>query len=245
VLCVGVGGSCRGWLPLQVPEFSRERRTLIFDYPGVGESEAVDAPFTTADLADTTVALLDALGVERADVLGSFMGGMVAQELALRHPERVERLALVGTYARPDAKRVTLLRQWQDLARMNAPLEMFVRERILWTLQDETLEQKDLIESMVDFHSRDGAPLTAAVFVRQCEACIGHDTLDRLRDVRQRTLVLCGGNDQLTPPKFHRQLADEIPNAQLVTLSYGGHAVMVESAESFNRTVAQFLADER
>jgi pimeloyl-ACP methyl ester carboxylesterase len=245
VLCMGVGGSCRGWLPLQVPEFSQHRPTLIFDYPGVGRSEAGEEQFTTASLADTTVALLDALQIERADVLGPFMGGMVAQELSLRHPERLERLVLVGTYARPDAKRRTLLQQWQALARMGAPTEVMVRERILWTLQDETLEQQDLIESMVEFFSRDGAPLTPDVFVRQCEACMTHDTLDRLHEIRHRTLVICGRNDQLTPSRFHRQLADEIPDAQLVTISYGGHIVMAESAEPFNRTVLQFLSEDR
>ncbi len=96
VLAMGIGGSCRGWLPLQVPEFSKHRTTLIFDYPGVGGSEAGEAAFSTGDLADTLAALLDALSIEKADVLGPFMGGMVAQELALRHPQRVDRLVLVG-----------------------------------------------------------------------------------------------------------------------------------------------------
>jgi pimeloyl-ACP methyl ester carboxylesterase len=242
---MGVGGSCRGWLPLQVPEFSQQRPTLIFDYPSVGRSDAGDDDFTTASLADTTVALLDALEIECADVLGPFMGGMVAQEMSLRHPERVERLVLVGTYARPDAKRRTLLQQWQALARMGAPIDVMVRERLLWTLQDETLEQQDLIESMIEFFSRDGAPLTEDVFVRQCEACLLHDTLDRLHEIRHPTLVICGRNDQLTPSAFHRQLADGIPDARLVTISYGGHIVMAESAEPFNRTVLQFLAEDR
>jgi len=242
---MGVGGSCRGWLPLQVPEFSKDRPTLIFDYPGVGGSEASEGAFTTADLADTTAGLLDALEIECADVLGPFMGGMVAQELALRHPDRVGRLVLVGTYARPDAKRITLLRQWQDLARMDAPVEIMVRERILWTLQDETLEQKDLIDSMIEFFTRDEAPLTTDVFVRQCDACIGHDTLDRLHNIDQRALVLCGRQDQLTPAKFHRQIADELPNAHLVTVNYGAHVVMAESAEAFNQSVLQFLQEDR
>src|SRR3990172_7114579 len=92
---------------------------------------------------------------ERPDVLGAFRGGMVAQELALRHPARVERLVLVGTYARPDAKRRLLLEHWRDLAREGAPLRALVRERLLWTLQDETLEQQDLIDSMVGFVCRD------------------------------------------------------------------------------------------
>jgi pimeloyl-ACP methyl ester carboxylesterase len=245
LLIMGMGGSCRGWLPLQVPEFQKTRRTLIYDHRGVGGSDDPGGPFSTADLAADAAALLDALGIERADVLGAFMGGMVAQELALRHPARVDRLVLVGTWARPDAKRRLLLEHWGDLARADAPLAVTIRERLLWTLADETLEQKDLIEGMVAFITRDGAPLASDVFARQCDACLGHDAGDRLRAIRARTLVVCGRHDALTPPKFSRELADEIPDAHLVTLPNAGHVVMVESAERFNRLVPHFLDDER
>jgi pimeloyl-ACP methyl ester carboxylesterase len=242
-LAMGIGGSCRGWLPIQVPELSRHRRTLIFDYPGVGNSESDDGAFGTEDLADTLAGLLDALAIERAAVLGAFMGGMVAQQLALRHAERVERLVLVGTYARPDAKRRMLLTHWRELARQGVPLDVLVRDRLLWTAQEETIEQTDLIEQMIAFFSRDGAPLSAELFARQCDACLAHDTLDRLHEIRRPTLVVCGRNDALTPPKFHRQLADEIPGARLVTFAYGAHLVMVEAAEAFNRAVIEFVED--
>ena len=120
-----------------------------------------------------------------------------------------------------------------------------IRERLLWTLQDDTLEQTDLIEAMVEFFTRDGAPLSDDVFARQCDACRKHDSADHLRQIRARTLVLCGRHDQLTPPKFHRELADEIPDATLVTIAYGGHLVMAESAERFNHAVLQFLEEGR
>lgn len=243
LLAMGIGGSCRGWLALQVPELSRQRRVLIFDYPGVGNSEGDDAPFGTRELAGRVAGLLDALEIARADVLGAFMGGMVAQELALGHAPRVGRLVLVGTYARPDAKRRMLLTHWRELARLGAPLELLVRDRLLWTAQDATIEQSDLIEQMIAFFRRDGAPLSAELFARQCDACLGHDTLDRLHRIAQPTLVLCGRHDALTPPAFHRQLADEIPDARLVTFAYGAHLVMVESAEAFNRAVLDFVGE--
>ena len=245
LLVMGTGGSCRGWLALQVPEFSESRRTIIYDHPGVGGSEDRGGPFSTSDLAESAAGLLDSLEIESADVLGVFMGGMVAQELALRHAERVERLVLSGTFARADAKRRLILQQWRDLARSGASIEIMVRERLLWTLQDETLEQTDLIDQMVRFFTRDGAPMTEDVFARQCDACLAHDTADRLREISQRTLVICGRHDRLTPPRIHRQLADEIPDAELVTIDYGAHLVMAESAQRFNATVLHFLADGR
>jgi 3-oxoadipate enol-lactonase len=245
VLIMGMGGSCRGWLPLQVPEYAQTRRVVIFDHRGAGGSEDPGGAFSIADFADDTVGLLDALRIERADVLGVFMGGMIAQELALRSPDRIGRIVLSGTYARPDAKRRMLLEHWRDLARSGASIDALVRERLLWTLQDETLEQTDLIDAMIRFFTRDGAPLTEDVFARQCEACLDHDTADRLREIPHPVLVLCGRHDRLTPPAFHRELADEIPNASLVTIGYGAHLVMAESAEQFNHIVVQFLNDER
>ena len=245
LLAIGIGGSCRGWLPLQVPEFSRERATLIFDYPGVGGSEPQEGPFTTADLADTAAALLDALDLPRADVGGAFMGGMVAQELALRHPQRVERLVLLGSYARADAKRRLLLEQWRELARADVPLSAMVRDRLLWTAHDDTIAQTDLIESMIEFFTRDGAPLSADLFARQCDACLGHDTLSRLPEITQPTLILCGADDLLTPPKLHRELAAGIRHSRLVVVPGAAHLVMVEAAPIWNRTVMQFLAEGR
>jgi pimeloyl-ACP methyl ester carboxylesterase len=168
---------------------------------------------------------------------------MTAQQLALRHPERVEKLILVGTYARPDAKRRLLLEKWREMAQHELGPGVMVRERLLWTLRDETLEQSDLVDAMASSFPGGGLPIDSGVFMRQCDACLGHDTADRLREIRQPTLVICGRHDQLTPPKFHRELADEIPNAHLMTLSSGAHLVMAECAQQLNEAVLRFLAE--
>jgi 3-oxoadipate enol-lactonase len=244
LLLNGIGGSCRGWLPLQVPELSKSRSVLIFDHRGVGESDDRAGPFTTADLADDTATLLDTLEIETADVLGAFMGGMAAQELAIRRPSLVRRLVLVGSYARPDAKRRMLLEDWAALSLAGVDALNMLRERLVWTLTDETLEQTDLIETMLDFFLKQDTPVPSELFVRQCQACLAHDTSDRLADVGCPTLILCGRQDQLTPPKLHHALAEAIPNSRLVVLDFGAHLVMAESAIRFNQTVLQFL-DER
>ena len=244
VLLMTLGGSCRGWLPFHVPVFSRTRPVVIFDNRGAGNSEDPGGNFAITDLANDTVGLLDALDIEQADLLGAFMGGMTAQEVALQHPDRVRRLILSGTYARPDAKRRMLLEDWADLAESGVPLEKMSRKRLLWTLQDETLEQRDLIDSMLEFFAREDVPVSADVFARQCRACINHDTLERLPQIEHPTLIVCGRHDQLTPTKFHHTLAQGIPNARLVTIRFGAHLVMVESVERFNQSVLQFL-DEK
>ena len=243
VLVMGMAGSCQGWHPLQVPELSARHRLVLYDNRGIGQSEDPGGPFTTADLADDLDGLLEALEIPRAHVLGVFLGGMTAQQLALRHPERVDRLVLVGTYARPDAKRRLLLEKWREMARHGTTVEIFTRERLLWTLRDETLEQSDLIEAMSrSFPDREPL-IDGDLMARQCEACLAHDSYDRLREIGHPTLVLCGSQDQLTPAKFSRELADELPNGHLVTLPWGAHLVMAECAQEFNRTVLHFLEE--
>lgn len=241
VLLNGIGGSCRGWKALQVPELAKGRQVLIFDHRGVGESTDPGGSFRTTDLADDTAALLDTLEIERADVLGAFMGGMVSQELALRSPERVRRLILVGCYAKPDAKRRMLLEDWAAVAVAGVGMESMLRKRLLWTLCEETLEQTDLIETMLDFFLKEDMPVPRDLFVRQCEACLRHDASERLHEITAPTLILCGRQDQLTPPKFHRQLSDAIPKSRLVVIDFGAHLVMAESAVRFNQIVSQFL----
>jgi pimeloyl-ACP methyl ester carboxylesterase len=243
LLVTGIGGSCRGWLALQVPEFAERHRTVIYDHRGVGESSDPGGPYSTADLADDVARLFDALGLERAHVLGAFLGGMVAQELALRHPGRVERLVLVGTWARPDAKRRMLVEKWKAMVGHGLPLAVVAQERMLWTLSDETLEQTDLIHPMMQGFLRDRFPMTDDTFVRQCDACLGHDALDRLAEIAPPTLVVCGQQDNLTPPKLARELAAGIPDSHLVTIPNAAHLVMAEAAKRFNQVVLQFLED--
>lgn len=244
VLVMGMAGSCKGWLALQVPELAPHHRTLIFDHRGVGESEDVPGPFTTADLADDLAGLLDALKIGRAHVLGAFLGGMAAQEFALRHPDRLERLVLAGTWARADAKRRMLLEKWKAQAQAGVSAEVFVKERLLWTLADETLEQQDLVQAMAESFPGGGIPIATDLFVRQCDAALRHDTLDRLHQIHHHALLLCGRQDQLTPPRLHREMADELPHGRLVTLSYGAHLILAESARRFNQTVLAFLAGD-
>lgn len=241
VLLNGIGGSCRGWLPLQVPEFSKTRSLLLLDHRGVGESSDTGKPFTTADLAEDVADVLDQLEIERADVLGAFMGGMIAQELALRHPRLVHKLVLVGCYVRPDAKRRMLLEDWAALATSGVPSETLQRNRLVWTLHEETLEQTDLIETMLDFFLKQDQPVGSELFARQCQACILHDTTGRLHDIQCPTMIVCGRQDQLTPPKLHRELADAIPGSRYVVIDFGAHLVMVESVVRFNELVRHFL----
>ena len=241
VLIMGMGGTCQGWLVLQVPDLSLARRNVIFDNRGTGRSTDPGGEFSARDLANDTRALLDCLGIERAHVLGIFLGGLVAQELALAWPERVQSLVLVGSFAALDAKRRTLLEVWKAEAECGLPPEVRVQGRLIWTLHEDTMEQQDLVEAMTRFFLQDSTPLADKVFTRQIDACIEHDTRARLHGLRVPTLVVSGEQDLLTPPRLTRELANAIPGARLVLMPAVGHLAPAEAAPRFNRLVGRFL----
>ena len=151
---------------------------------------------------------------------------------------------LVGTYARADAKRRLVLDLWKSMVELHVPAGLRIKKRLIWTLGDATMEQEDLIEAMWRFYLRDDAPMDDKVFVRQAEACMAHDALDRLVEITAPTLVVCGEGDILTPPPLARQLADRIKGSRLVLLPNAGHLVAAELAPRFNRLVSRFLADQ-
>ena len=240
VLIMGMGGTCQGWTVTTVPELSKQRPVIIFDNRGAGLSEDPGTAFTTLDMAEDTLALLDELELERAHVLGGFLGGMVAQELALAYPERVGCLILQGTWARVDAKRRAILELWKEMIEYGVPAETRIKNRLAWTLGDDTFEE-DVIERMWRFYLRDDAPMEEKVFARQAEASLQHDALERLGQIRSPTLVVCGEEDILTPPKLHRQISRAIPGARLVQMAGGAHLVAAELASRFNGLVVRFL----
>ena len=242
VLIMGMGGTCQGWTVTTVPELSKQRPVIIFDNRGAGHSEDPGTPFTTLDMANDTLALLDELGLERAHVLGGFLGGMVAQELALAHPERVGCLILTGTWARVDAKRRAILELWKEMIEYGVPAETRIKHRLSWTLGEDTFEE-DVIERMWRFYLRDDAPMEEKVFARQAEASLLHDALERLDQIRSPTLVVCGEEDILTPPKLNRQISRRIPLARFVQMAGGAHLVAAELASRFNGLVLRFLEE--
>lgn len=244
VLLMGWGGDHTAWA-LQVPAFSGEFRCITPDNRGAGRSDQPDIPYTIRLLADDTVGLLDALGLSRAHVAGLSMGGMIAQEIAINHPERVLTLGLHATAARLDqyvrAVGESLIRAWAALSR-----EEYVRSLLPWILSPRTYEERpDLVELMVQRLAEHPYPASLAGLTRQAEACWAHDTLDRLDRIRCPTLITVGAEDIFVPLRFSRVLQERIPGAELLVIEGRGHGYLWEQAEVFNAACLAFLRKHR
>jgi pimeloyl-ACP methyl ester carboxylesterase len=224
-----------------VPELSGSFRVLTFDNRDVGRSSHWPWPYVVAQMADDAVAVLNAAGVERAHVYGLSLGGMVAQELALRYPGRVRALVLGATTAGgPEAM----------LAR-SEPLTFFVRvgamapEEAEWAavpynygLRTRREHGERIAE---DIAKRVENQTDTLAYLHQVAAAASHNTVGRLESIHVPTLVMHGEEDMVMPPYNGEILARAIPDAELKLWPGAGHLYITDEPEA-DRYVRRFLA---
>lgn len=238
LLVQGLGYPSDAWWRL-LPALSERRRTIVFDNRGVGRTGVPDAPFSIEDMADDAAAVIEAAGETAADVFGASMGGVIAQELALRHPALVRSLILGCTgpggrdavLAEPGAGGFLAARAGMT------PREAAVAS-IPWVYADSTPREE--IEADIDVRMR--RPTSGAGYGAQLRAVLAHGgTLPRLRGIAVPTLIVHGTADRLVPPANADLLAGAIPGAEQVMLDGAGHIFTTDRREETVRAVLRFL----
>ena len=224
------------WLPV-VGLLSPHRRVVLMDNRGSGRSASPDEPYTIRQMADDAAALLDHLGVSRADVAGHSMGGQIAQELALAYPERVRSLSLLSTWLKPSGVFAAVINSLGRLAGEVGPAT-FAAVSGPWVFTDDFF---DAIAGQAAATAEPPPIPQAHAVRRQSRAILDNDTTDRATTLRVPTLVLVGQDDILTPLKLSEAVARTIPTAELVILDRGGHANTVETPNEMAAALLKFL----
>jgi pimeloyl-ACP methyl ester carboxylesterase len=236
LLICGIPAVLGDWGP--IPRGLRGKRRIIsFDNRGSGETTATAAPYSMEQLAGDAVGLLDHLHIGRADVFGFSMGGMIAQEMALRWPHRVDRLILGCTNPglensapepRETAKAFAMeTDDWGERMRALAPFAF--REDI------DPQQLADFVEKKTgDVQSPEG-------YRGQIAAVRGHETYDRLGEIASPTMVITGSRDRVIPALNSDVLAEAIPGARLEILEGAGHLFFIEEPERTIELVEDFL----
>ncbi|HKW93595.1 MAG TPA: alpha/beta fold hydrolase [Methylomirabilota bacterium] len=244
VLIMGWGGDHTAWA-LQAPAFAAEHRVIALDNRGAGQSAVPEGPYTIPGMAADVVGLMNALGVARAHICGASMGGMIAQELVLRYPDRVRTLQLHCTAALIDTYGGFLIDTLLAV-KARGDREENVRAIMPWILCRKTMAEKpDFIRFWIDRALSYPYPIGFEGLSRQAGAIRGHDTVARLGDIRAPTLITTGTEDILVPPASSRDLHARIPGSELVALEDAAHLHFIEQAERFNEVCLGFLEKHR
>ena len=246
VMIMGFAGSSGGWI-FQRREFQKYFQVITFDNRGVGKSDKPQGPYSIRIMAEDTVGLMDRLGIQKTHILGVSMGGYIAQEIAINHPERVKKLVLGCTYARQDDTGGHSPEYYRGMRLAEgcpaAELRKIPIAKVLsaeFPLAFNSRLYRICTFPLIVVYARLMATRGVAA---QFQAIVGHDTLERLQMIQATTLVITGTGDRIIKPGSSEVLAKMIPHAKLVKIEGGPHSVFVVVRKRFNREVLDFLKD--
>ena len=246
ILISGLGSTRLGWWK-QIKPFAEKFRVINLDNRDAGDSALAMGPYTIADLAYDVAGVIKNLQLGRTHIVGISMGGMITQELAIRHPELVDRLVLMGTTAggpasvnpKPEVAALLMRSGGEDLeTRVRRTFTVIAGEGYM-ARHPEDLDR--IVENSL------AKPMSLESYQRQLSACLMHfgkGTADRLAQISASTLVVHGDTDPLIPYPNGKFLAEHIKGARLSTYAGVGHLAMIESPERFNREVIEFLGHD-
>ena len=226
-----------------VPLLTPWSRVAVYDQRGIGASQPAQGPYSTEQLGDDAAAVLAGLEAGRAVVLGASFGGMVAQQLAVRHPERVRALVLAATGPGPRHLVREPAQEASDALLGKGARTPEDAYRVACTVLYSRRFQEDHPE-FIEAQVRDRArrPVAARVFQAQLAASRAHDTWDRLPSITAPTLVMHGSEDAVMPLANAELLAQRIPNAVLEVIDGAGHLFFHEQPERTAEAVTAFAA---
>ena len=240
LLIAGLAADQAFWLGA-LDALAAQRQVILLDNRGSGRTTPADATTSIAAMAGDCAALLAHLDRGRADVVGHSMGGMIAQELALRAPALVDRVVLASTAPVVDARNNALFASWAALFPQIDRAAWF-RNLYFWVLSTRFFASPKTVAALVQLATNYPYQQTPLALSRQVEAIAQFDVTARLSSLAARTLVLAGTEDLLFPIAQSAAFAKSIPHATFVAVEGAAHSFPAESPQVFVRHVLDFLA---
>lgn len=242
LLISGLGQNRRAWLPA-LQKLSKTFRCITVDNRGTGSSSVPPGPYAIEEMADDMAGLIDALGYGPINVAGWSLGGSVLQALLIRHPDRVRRAVLVSTMPSYTELQHMWLDGWLAMRSSGASSLAQTVSAMAWGLTERTLCDHVRTMEMARAIISDPEPTSFEGFEAQAEGLRVYDSRSDLPQVSTSTLVLCGREDVLTPPKQSEEIASLIPGATLSLLEKGGHRMVAEYPNEVAAEIIKFLAE--
>ena len=242
LLVAGLGGRGAFWAN-QVQAFARHFRVITHDHRGCGDSSPGKAIWGAEQMAEDLVALMDAMGVPKAHLVGHSTGGAIGQHVALRWPERLDRLVFSCSWAGPDAYFEQLFRTRREVLINAGPLAYYTMGTYL--AHPGAYLQAQMKDARAFMEARMAAWPGLEVELSRLAAVAAHDLRSHVHKIGQTTLCIGASDDQITPSGFTEELARLIPGATLHLLPRGGHFCPIVETAAYNERVLQFLRSAR
>ena len=236
-------GNSRGTWRAQVEHFRASYTCVTYDLRGTGRSDAPVEQYTVAMMAQDTAGLIDALGIESAHFVGFSLGSAIVQELALARPDLVQSAVLLSTWS-SSAREHHIRRHFSSrlVALQEAPIEVF-RAFAFWMWSPTIVDNEpDLVERTERLFLEESSAQPRHAYENHFIADLGHETRDRLTDIRCPTLVLYGAEDLITLPSYNRTVAELIPDARIREIPVAGHLAWAERPTAVNEAIDEFLS---
>lgn len=235
---VGLGGRAEFWQGA-INHFSDRFDCLSFDHRKVGDSLPSDIRTSVAVMAQDALALMDRLGIARADIVGHSLGGAIAQHIAVHAPERVGRLVLSASWAGPHPAFLKLFDLRKQVLSQCGPAAYLLQGNLLgnpgwWVMNNFDAMQAGIAARLESFAGID-------IEMERMDAVTAHDLRAQLGSISAKTLVICAQDDGITPLPLSEELARLIPGAQLVVLGTGNHFAPISVAPDYFAHIERFL----
>jgi pimeloyl-ACP methyl ester carboxylesterase len=226
----------------QVGEYAKHFTCISVDLRGAGLSDKPAGTYTTELYADDIAAFMQAMGVERAHVMGLSLGAATGMWLAAKYPEKVKSLSLHSAWPKTDLFLRTVVETWQVMARqLDSMPDLIIKGIFPWCFTPELYAEKpEYIGALSDFvRGRPVQPVDA--FLQQTRAVIAHDALDQLGRITAPTQITFGRHDSVTSTRFVEPLQQGIAGSELVIFEDCSHAPIYENVAQFNERTLAFL----
>ena len=242
VLVNGVGDPLEGWENQTADFLAAGLRIVSFDNRGVGRSSQPPGPYTSAQMAADLHAVVTAAGLDGFHLAGVSMGGVIAQEYALAHPEQLRSLVLANTFAAADPFTRAAFLTWSEVAQA-AGMPMMMRAQAPWIFSPAFYAgHPDRVAELIAEAELGTQP--AAAFAAQMAALVDHDARDRIATLTTPTLVIAAADDIIIRPALSRELFQALPGAAWSVVP-GGHAAFWEDPGPWNHAVLEFVHAHR
>lgn len=240
VLIAGLGSDSQSWQPV-LAHLAEKFKLVVFDNRGIGRTRCLDDNFDIGVMAKDTVSLMDALGIESANILGHSMGGCIAQEIAITYPGRVDRLILAATSSFISERNKSLFNNLATSLEAGIRYELFLKEFFCWIFSPEFFDNKANLDSAIKYALDYPYPITPNGFRGQVEALNSFNSFDRLDRIKAETLIIVGIKDILITLDELGMLIKKIPVATPVFLEKAAHAIHMEAEHGFIKSIVDFL----